>query len=104
MSKIKEKVFKIFSGPGIILLIILNLVVSIPPVLAIGIDEFYLKAICCLTMTIAPPSALIFWLWGLFTVLDGAQTQFSIVFYIVMIFVFFPTFMINIAKIFQKNK
>ncbi len=69
------------------------------PVVAINIDGFFINALFFLIMQFFPPSAIIFWIWGLIKVMGDVQDWFAITYYVATFILFVPQFVFSVIKL-----
>lgn len=95
----KEKILDFLYSTGSVLYVILCIIVSIMPVVAINIDGFFINALFFLIMQLFPPSAIIFWIWGLIKVMGDVQDWFAITYYVATFVLFVPQFVFSIIRL-----
>ena len=89
MLGIKEKLVNLFGSIGIVLYYVSSIILSVLPLLMIE-APFIVNIVILLVENIVPFGTTVLWIVGLIFAIIGNQDIFSIIYYVVSIFIFWP--------------
>lgn len=102
----KEKLISTLGGFGTALWYIFCLILAVMPIAAIGMP-FWVDLILVAIITFVPVTSGIFWIWGLICTIRGPQDVIAIVYYVLFVILFLPTFISIVTSfirsIFKRN-
>ena len=87
----KDKLFGILGGFGVIAYYIISLLVSVLPFVMIG-TSFGLNLLFFGIVQFVPAASVVFWIWGLVAAINGVQDIFAIIYYVLFAVIFLPFF------------
>lgn len=91
MFRMKEKLVNLLGSIGIVIFYIVSLLLSALPLIMIG-APFIVDVVILLVANIVPFGTTVLWIAGLIFAIIGNQDIFSIIYYVVSIFIFWPFF------------
>lgn len=94
----KEKLMESLGGFGLVLVFIIRFCVCLLPLFMIPCN-FLLFFLFAAVMYFFPISSIVFWVWGLVCALSGHQGWLEIVYYILFVVMFVPSFIDTIKSL-----
>lgn len=82
LFKLKEKLTAALGAFGVVLYYIISEIIYILPFLYIDCG-FFIALVCVALQTFIPFIDIVFWIWGLVSVISAPQSVWSVVYYIV---------------------
>lgn len=99
----KEKLFSIFGGFGVILYYVITLLIAILPFVMIDANFFVNLLLIGVSMFL-PITTVIFWIWGLICAIGGPQDVWAIIYYIAFVVLWLPSFISILSSLFSSRR
>lgn len=97
----KEKLTNALGSFGSFIWLIISMTIAVIPIVAIGMP-FWINIILFAIMLFIPATSVIFWVWGLIRMINGPQDVVAIVYYVLFVVLFLPTFIQIMVSLIQK--
>lgn len=89
---------------GFVLFLLIQLVVSVLPLVMLPVKGFFLWFLIAFVMYVFPITDVIFWVWGLVCAIGGVQDWLAILYYVCFAVLFLPTFISALLSLIDRLK
>ena len=100
---LKNKLVSALGGAGFIVWLLISVLISVFPIVAIH-PHWIISILLCFAIVIIRPLIGPLWIWGLVCTIIGKQDTFAIIYYVLTAVLFLPHFISILLSFGKKNR
>lgn len=100
---LKEKLQTALGTAGLVIFYLISFGVFLLPLVMIKLP-FWQGLLCFAILYFFNASSIVFWVWGLVCAIKGQQNAFAIIYYILFVILWIPSFISYIAELIYRLK